>query len=71
MCTRPQHQQISKSCDHGELRAGVLVFEEPVAHVDSQIDLLAFDDFELALVLFHVDGDELVADLGSMLSRVD
>ena len=42
-----------------------------MAHVDSQVDLFAFNDLELALILLHVDSDELVADLWRMLRRVD
>ena len=59
------------SCDHGQLRAGVLVLEKPMAHIDSEVDLFALYDFEFALVLLHVDGDEFVADLGRMLGGVD
>ena len=42
-----------------------------MTHVDSKIDLFTLDDLELALVLLHVDGDKLVADLGSVFRRVD
>ena len=58
------------SRNHGQFGACVLVFEKPVAHVDGQVDLLALDDLKLALVLLHVDGDELVTDLGRMLRRI-
>ena len=58
------------SRDHGQFRAGVLVFEEPVTHIDGKIDLFALDDLKFALVLLHVDGDKFVADLGGMLRRV-
>ena len=44
-----------------------MVFEKPMAHIDREVDLLALDYFKLALVLLHVDGDELVADLWGML----
>lgn len=47
-----------------------MVFEEPVAHVDCQVDLLALDDLEFALVLLHVDRHEFVADFRGMLSRI-
>ena len=59
------------SRDHGQLGARVLVLKEPVAHIDGQIDLLAFDDFEFALVLFHVDRDEFIANLWRMLCSVN
>ena len=59
------------SRDHGQLGARVLVLKEPVAHIDGQIDLLAFDDFEFALVLLHVDRHKFVADLWRVLGRVD
>ena len=42
-----------------------------MAHIDGEIDLLALDDFELALVLLHVDGHELVADFRSVFRRVN
>jgi len=41
-----------------------------VAHIDCEVDLLAFDDFKFAFVLLHVDRHELVADLGGVLRRV-
>ena len=59
------------SCDHGELGAGVLVLEKPMAHVDCEVDLFALNDFEFAFVLFHVDSDKFVADLGCMLRCID
>ena len=55
------------SRDHGQFGACVLVFEKPVAHINGQVNLLALDDLELAFVLLHVDGNELVADLGRVL----
>ena len=42
-----------------------------MAHVDGQVDLFTLDDLKLALVLLHIDGDELVADLGCVLSCID
>ena len=58
------------SCDHRQLGARVLILKEPVAHIDSQIDLFTFDDFEFAFVLLHVDSHKFVADLWRVLSCV-
>ena len=58
------------SCDHRQLGACELFLEEPVAHVDCQIDLLALDNLDLTLVFLHVDSDELVADFRGVFSAV-
>jgi len=42
-----------------------------VTHVDGEVDLLAFNDLKLAFVLLHVDSDELIADLWSVLSGIN
>ena len=42
-----------------------------MAHVDCEVDLFALNDFEFAFVLFHVDSDKFVADLGCMLRCID
>jgi len=42
-----------------------------VTHVDSEVNLLALDDFEFALVLLHVDSNEFIADFRGMFRRVD
>ena len=42
-----------------------------MAHVDGEVDLLAFNDLKLAFVLLHVDSDELIADLWSVFSRIN
>ena len=41
-----------------------------MAQVDSQIDLIWLGDFYLSLFILHEDGDELIADLGSVLCVV-
>ena len=58
------------SRDHRQLRARILVLEEPVAHVDCQVYLLALYDLKLAFVLLHVDCDEFVADFRGVLRCV-
>ena len=59
------------SCDHRQLRAGVLVLKEPMAHVDCEVNLFALYDFEFAFVLLHIDCHEFVADLWRVLCCVD
>ena len=58
------------SRNHRQFRARILVLEEPVAHVDCQVYLLALDDLKLAFVLLHVDCDEFVADFRGVLCCV-
>ena len=41
-----------------------------MAHIDGQIDLFAFDDFEFAFVLLHVDSHKFIADLRRVLGCV-
>ena len=41
-----------------------------MAHIDSQVDLFALDDFKFALVLLHIDSDKLIADLGGVFRGV-
>ena len=61
---------LPSSRNHRQLGARVLILKEPVAHIDSQIDLFTFDDFEFAFVLLHVDRHKFVADLWRVLSSV-
>lgn len=41
-----------------------------MAHVDCKVDLFTLDDFEFALVLLHVDGNEFIADLWRVFCSV-
>lgn len=69
--TRLCSLELASSCDHGQLRTCELLIEEPVTHIDGQINLLALDDLNFTLVLLHVDCNEFIADFRSMLSTVD
>lgn len=61
---------LNGSLDHGQLAAGELVLEQPVAEVNSQVDAVHSVDAEYAAVVLHVHSHELVANLGRVLSRV-
>ena len=63
--------RLNTSGDHGELGAGELALEEPVAEVDGKVDLVVFGDVQHALLVLHVHGHELVADLRRVLGVVD
>jgi len=41
-----------------------------MAHIDSKIDLLTFDDLKFLLVFLHVYSNEFIADLRCMFSTV-
>lgn len=58
------------SSDHAELGTRELILEQPVAEVDGQIYLVGLTDLHQMPVLIHVDRHKVVADFGSVLSRV-
>ena len=58
------------STDERELGARELALEEPMAQIDSQVNLIMLLDVKDRLLVLHVNCHELVADLGSVLCVV-
>lgn len=60
-----------RSGNHGELGAGKLALEQPVAQVNGEINLIVLRDVEDVLLVLHVHRHELVADFWRMLCIVN
>jgi hypothetical protein len=62
--------ESASSCNHGQLRTCELLIEEPVTHIDGQVNLFALDYLNFTLVFLHIDCNEFIADFRGMLSTV-
>lgn len=61
---------MEQSGDHAQLRTRKLVFKQPVAEVDGEIDLIGLADFHKVTILVHVDRNEVVANFRRVLGSV-
>ena len=55
------------SGNHGQLGAGKLALEQPVAQVDGEVDLVMLRDVEDILLVLHIHRHELVANFWGVL----
>ena len=61
----------SFSGNHGELGAGELALEQPVAKVNGEVDLVVLRDVKNVLLVLHVHSHELVANFWGVLRIVN